>query len=71
MQKVELVSPAGNPEKLKMAVLYGADAVYLGGAAYNLRAFAGNFSDGEMLEGIRFAHSNNCKVYLALNIFCA
>jgi len=69
MQKVELVSPAGNPEKLKMAVLYGADAVYLGGAAYNLRAFAGNFSDGEMLEGIRFAHSNNCKVYLALNIF--
>lgn len=69
MLKPEILAPAGNPEKLKIAVIYGADAVYLGGEQYSLRAAAGNFSLPEMAEGIAFAHRYGCKVYVAVNIF--
>lgn len=68
MKRPELLAPAGNLEKLKFAVLYGADAVYIGGQQFGLRAKAGNFSFGEMEEGVRFAHSRGVKVYVAANI---
>lgn len=68
MKKLELLAPAGNLEKLKMAIIYGADAVYLGGEAYGLRAYADNFSFEEMKEGIEFAHSRGKKVYVTMNI---
>lgn len=64
----ELLIPAGNPEVLKVAVRYGADAVYIGGEAFGLRAKAKNFSLDEMKEGIEFAHKNNKKVYVTANI---
>ena len=67
--KPELLAPAGNMEKLRMALLYGADAVYLGGKLFGLRAFASNFSREEMEEAIRFAHSLQKKVYVTVNIF--
>ena len=68
MKKVELLAPAGNPEKLKMAVLYGADAVYLAGEKYGLRTASDNFTLEEMKEGIGFAHERGCKAYLTMNI---
>jgi len=68
MKKVELLAPAGNLEKLKMAIIYGADAVYFGGEEYGLRASADNFSLDEMKQGIDFAHSQNKKVFLTMNI---
>jgi len=64
----ELLAPAGNLEKLKMAIIYGADAVYLAGPRYGLRAGAGNFTFEEMEEGIKFAHERNRKVYVTMNI---
>ncbi len=69
MKKPELLAPAGNLEKLKMAVVYGADAVYLGGKNFGLRAAAGNFSTAELAEGIAFAHRHGAKVYVTVNIF--
>jgi putative protease len=68
MKKVELLAPAGNPEKLKMAIIYGADAVYIGGEEFGLRASADNFSEAEMKEGIEFAHEKGVKVYITMNI---
>lgn len=68
MAKVELLAPAGNLEKLKMAVVYGADAVYMGGEEFGLRAYADNFSMDEMEEGIRFAHERGRKAYITVNI---
>lgn len=68
MEKVELMAPAGNLEKLKMAVIYGADAVYFAGQRFGLRAGAGNFSAGEIEEGVSFAHSHGAKAYLTVNI---
>lgn len=68
MKKVELLAPAGNLEKLKMAIMYGADAVYAGGDEYGLRANAGNFCNAEMKEGIDFAHSMGKRFYLTVNI---
>jgi len=65
---IELLAPAGNLEKLKMAIIYGADAVYLAGPRYGLRAGAGNFTFDEMKEGIQFAHERNRKVYVTMNI---
>ena len=59
MNKVELLSPAGNLEKLKFAFLYGADACYIGGKDYSLRANAKNFSLEEIKEACDFAHSMN------------
>jgi len=69
LKKPELLAPAGNLEKLKMALLYGADAVYLGGKAFGLRAFGGNFDDDELKEGVAFAHALKKKVYVTVNIF--
>ena len=66
---MELLAPAGNLHKLKVAVLYGADAVYLAGQKYGLRGASENFSDFELCEGIEFAHQNNCKTYVTLNAF--
>ena len=66
---MELLAPAGNLNKLKIAVLYGADAVYLAGPKYGLRGASDNFSDTELLDGIQFAHRNNCKTYVTLNAF--
>ena len=69
MNKFELLAPAGDLEKLKYALVYGADAVYFGGETFSLRAGAGNFSYEEMEEGVNFAHSLNKKVYLTINIY--
>jgi len=69
LKKPELLAPVGNLEKLKFAVLYGADAVYLGGTTFGLRAFAGNFSLQEIEEGVKFAHQNGVNVYITVNIF--
>lgn len=69
VKNLELLAPAGDWEKLKIAVLYGADAVYLGGRQFSLRAGAGNFNDQDMLEGIQFAHCHGVKVYVAVNVF--
>ncbi len=66
--KPELLAPAGSLEKLKMAIDYGADAVYLGGKDYGLRAFASNFDKEQMQEGIEYAHSKGSKVYVTVNI---
>ena len=68
VKKVELLSPAGDLERLKIALLYGADAVYIGGQEYSLRANANNFSIEEIKEACDFAHSLGKKVYLTLNI---
>lgn len=66
--KIELLAPGGNLEKLKFALIYGADAVYIAGGTYGLRARAGNFSKEEMIEGIEFAHALGKKVYVTMNI---
>lgn len=68
-KKPELLAPAGNMEKLKMAILYGADAVYLGGEAYGLRAQGGNFSREELTEAARFAHERGKKIYVTVNVY--
>lgn len=68
MRKTELLIPASSLEVLKTAVLYGADAVYIGGEMYGLRAKAKNFPKEDMEEGIRFAHAHNVKVYITANI---
>ncbi|WP_406242207.1 U32 family peptidase [Tissierella carlieri] len=68
MDKIELLAPAGDLEKLKMAIMYGADAVYLGGDSFGLRKASKNFSVEEIEEGIRFAHERGKKVYITLNI---
>lgn len=65
----ELLAPAGNLEKLKTAVHYGADAVYMGGKSFSLRAKAGNFSLEDMAKGVEFAHEHQVKVYITINIF--
>jgi len=68
LQKPEVLAPAGNLEKLKIAVHYGADAVYIGGQMFSLRANADNFSYEEMKEGAEFAHAHGAKIYVAANI---
>lgn len=69
MKKPELLAPAGNLEKLKTAINFGADAVYLGGSKLNLRAFADNFTDEELKEGVEYAHSRGKKVFVTINVF--
>ncbi|HEY3424085.1 MAG TPA: U32 family peptidase [Negativicutes bacterium] len=69
MKKPELLAPAGNLEKLKMALLYGADAVYLGGKSFGLRAFSDNFNEDELQAGVSFAHARGKKIYVTVNIF--
>ncbi|MBO8159807.1 U32 family peptidase [Thermosyntropha sp.] len=68
MKKPELVLPAGDLEKLKTAVIFGADAIYIGGKNFSLRAYAGNFAMPEIKEGLDFAHFHNKKVYVTVNI---
>ena len=68
MKRVELLSPAGDLERLKIACIYGADAIYIGGQDYSLRANANNFSIEEIREGCSFAHKLGKRVYLTLNI---
>lgn len=65
---VELLAPAGDLEKLKIAILYGADAVYIGGKKFSLRARASNFTLKDIKEGCRFAHRHGAKVYVTMNI---
>ena len=67
MRKLELLSPAGDMERLKMAVLYGADAVYLAGTDFGMRSFAGNFTPEELPEAVAFAHSHGVKVHVTVN----
>ena len=69
MKIPELLAPAGDLEKLKVAVAYGADAVYIGGKRLSLRASAGNFELDEMREGVEYVHRYGRRVYVALNIF--
>ncbi|MDY3030861.1 MAG: U32 family peptidase [Clostridia bacterium] len=68
MNKPELLAPGGSLEKLKTAIEYGADAVYIGGEAFSLRTAAENFTTEEIAEGIKFAHDRGKKVYLTANI---
>ena len=67
MKRPEILSPAGNFEKMRSAILYGADAVYLAGQIFGMRAAADNFSISELSEAVRYAHDRNVKVYLTLN----
>ena len=69
MNKLEILAPAGNFSKLKTAVYYGADAVYIGGKNFSLRAFSDNFTDEEIVEAVKFAHGKNVKIYVTVNIF--
>jgi putative protease len=68
-KRIELLAPAGNFEKLEIAIHYGADAVYLAGKDFSLRNFSGNFTPDEMKRGIALAHENGVKVFVACNIF--
>jgi len=67
MSKLELLSPAGDMERLKMSVLYGADAVYLAGTSFGMRSFAGNFTPEELPVAVRFAHDHGVKVHVTVN----
>ncbi len=67
MKKLELLSPAGDMERLKMSVLYGADAVYLAGTSFGMRSFAGNFTPEELPAAIRFAHDHGVKAHVTVN----
>lgn len=69
MKTPELLAPAGTLEKLRIAVRYGADAVYLGGEAFGLRSMAGNFSLADMREGLKLCHDNGVKAYLTVNSY--
>lgn len=68
-KRVELLAPAGDLEKLKIAIIYGADAVYFGGELFSLRAAAGNLTVEEIEEGTAFAHEREKKVYMTINVF--
>lgn len=68
-QNIELLAPAGNFEKLRFALHYGADAVYCSGKAFGLRAFAGNFFNEELAEAIRYTHAQGKKLYVTLNAY--
>ncbi len=68
MAKLELLSPAGDMEKLRMAVLYGADAVYLAGTDFGMRAFAGNFTPEQLPQAVKFAHDHGVKAHVTVNI---
>ena len=67
MARLELLSPAGDMERLKMSVLYGADAVYLAGTDFGMRSFAGNFTAEEMPKAVEFAHSHGVRVHVTVN----
>ena len=67
MRKLELLSPAGDMERLKMAVAYGADAVYLAGTAFGMRSFAGNFTPEELPIAVKYAHDRGVSVHVTVN----
>ena len=67
MAKLELLSPAGDMERLKMSVLYGADAVYLAGTSFGMRSFAGNFTPEELPLAVKFAHDHGVKAHVTVN----
>ena len=69
IKKVELLAPAGNLEKLKFACWFGADAIYIGGKQFGLRAYSGNFDDADFATGIAFAHSLGKRVYVTVNAY--
>jgi len=69
VKKIELLAPAGNFEKLEIAIHYGADAVYLGGKDFSLRNFSGNFTTDELNAAVRLAHQHKVRVYVACNIY--
>lgn len=69
MKKIELLIPAGSPEVLKVAVDYGADAVYIGGEAFGLRAKAHNFTIDEIKDAVDYCHERNVRLYVTANIF--
>ncbi|PKM85748.1 MAG: peptidase U32 [Firmicutes bacterium HGW-Firmicutes-11] len=69
MKQIELLAPAGDPEKLRIAIAYGADAVYVGGEAFGLRASAGNFDPEQLKEASAFVHKSGKRIYLTLNVF--
>lgn len=69
MNKVELLAPAGNFSKLKTAIYYGADAVYIGGKNFSLRELSDNFTDDEIADAVMYAHARNVKIYVTVNIF--
>ena len=69
MSKVELLAPAGNYSKFKTALYFGADAVYIGGKDFSLRAFSDHFSDIEIEKAVKEAHEKNVKIYVTVNIF--
>lgn len=69
MKKQELLAPAGSLEKLKTAIDFGADAVYIGGSKLNLRAFADNFTNEQIAEGVKYAHDRGRKLYVTMNVF--
>ncbi|EKU71517.1 U32 family peptidase [Selenomonas sp. F0473] len=68
-RRIELLAPAGTMEKLRMAFAYGADAAYLGGRQFGLRAFGGNFSHDEIAAAVQFAHAAGKKIYVTVNVF--
>lgn len=67
MRKLELLSPAGDMERLKMAVAYGADAVYLAGTSFGMRSFAGNFTPDELPQAVKYAHDHGVKCHVTVN----
>lgn len=67
MKRPELLAPAGNFEKMKAAILYGADAVYLAGEIFGMRAAADNFTIEELAQATEYAHERNVKIYLTVN----
>ncbi|MBR3974133.1 MAG: U32 family peptidase [Oscillospiraceae bacterium] len=67
MSKLELLSPAGDMDRLRMSVLYGADAVYLAGTSFGMRSFAGNFTPEELPVAVRYAHDHGVKVHVTVN----
>ena len=68
MRIPELLAPAGNMEKAKVAIAYGADAIYLSGQLYGMRAGAGNFDNDELAAVVKYAHDRGVKVYVTVNI---
>ena len=69
MMKPEILAPAGSLEKLKIAIDFGADAVYIGGGRLNLRAFSDNFTNEEIAEGVKYCHDRGAKLYVTMNVF--
>ena len=68
MKRPEILSPAGNFEKMKFAILYGADAVYLAGTQFGMRTASDNFTREELIEAVKYAHERNVKAYVTVNI---